>query len=137
MSNPIGFLQAAPNTGCISGRTTRILRLSEQAHEIGLLPEKKYREFEAYRRELERVLAVCRTTKSSGKPLLVHLKDLPDGISREEGMARLPFPAGLLPAIPEGRTDAGSGTNFWLKRATTAICSARRSRSAECGNSRC
>ncbi len=85
------------------------LRLSEQAHELGLLPEKKYREFEAYRRELERVLAVCRTTKSSGKPLLVHLKDLPDGISREEGMARLPFPAGLLPAIPEGRT----GRRVW------------------------
>jgi len=49
------------------------------------------------------VLDRCKTAKSAGKALLVHLKDLPDGIGPEEGRNRLPFPAELLPELPEGR----------------------------------
>ena len=85
------------------------LRLSEQAHELGLLPEEKYREFATYRAELERVVTCFRNTKSAGKPLLVHLKELPDTVSREEAHDHLPFPAGLLPEFPEGRL----GRRIW------------------------
>lgn len=85
------------------------LRLSEQAHDIGLLPERKYLEFKTYRDEFTRVIDTCRAVKSAGKALLVHLKDLPDGIAPEEGRARLPFPAGLLPELPEGRL----GRRIW------------------------
>ncbi|MBS1368439.1 MAG: tRNA uridine-5-carboxymethylaminomethyl(34) synthesis enzyme MnmG [Lentisphaeria bacterium] len=79
------------------------LRLSESAHELGLLPEEKYREFTEYRMELERVLSHCRNTKSAGKSLLIHLKELPDSTDLETARTRLPFPAGLLPDFPEGR----------------------------------
>ena len=79
------------------------LRLAEPAHELGLLPEEKYREFHTYRTELERIVNHFRSTKSAGKPLLVHLKELPDAVSLEEARNRLPFPVGLLPEFPEER----------------------------------
>lgn len=85
------------------------LRLSEQAHELGLLPETKYREFQTYRRELEHALTICRTTMFSGKPLLLFLKAFPDGIPLEEGLARLPCPAGTLPVLSESRI----GRRIW------------------------
>ncbi len=85
------------------------LRLSELAHEYGLLPERKYQEFSTYRDELARVINLCRSTKSTGKALLVHLKDLPNEISQEEARNRLPFPVELFPEIPAGRM----GRRIW------------------------
>ncbi len=79
------------------------LRLSEEAWQLGLLPEAKYREFSRYREELTHVLDICRTAKSVGKTLLVHLKNLPDAVPYEEGRQQLPFPAGLLPEIRQER----------------------------------
>ncbi len=85
------------------------LRLAEFAHAAGLLPEGKFREFDFYRKELQRVLEHCRTIRQAGKTLLVHLKDVADGQSLDEALPRLPFPAGLLPEIPAGRT----GERIW------------------------
>ena len=85
------------------------LRLAEFAHSLGLLPEAKFREFHAYRQELRRVLEQCRNVRHAGKPLLIHLKEIPDGLSCDDALPRLPFPAELLPQLPGGRT----GQRIW------------------------
>jgi len=85
------------------------LRLSAQAHELGLLPEVKYLEFKTYRDSLARTLEAFRTVKSAGKTLLVHLKDIPDGTELEAGRTLLPFPAERMPEIPDDRT----GRRIW------------------------
>ena len=76
------------------------LRLSEWAHSLGLLPEEKYREFVRYREALETFIALCRSRRHAGKPLLKHLTELADGDF--PGTAPMPFPAELLPPLPEG-----------------------------------
>ncbi len=82
------------------------LRLSAFAHDLGLLPENKFAEFSAYRRELERVLNGCRERRHQGKSLLVHLKVLADDAPM---VGELPFPASLLPELPAGRV----GRRVW------------------------
>jgi len=83
------------------------LRLSEWAHEHGLLPEEKYCRFIRYRELLNGVLEHCRTVRHAGKPLLKHLRDIPCGTLPEN--AELPFPAGLMPVIPDGTV----GRRIW------------------------
>ena len=76
------------------------LRLSEWAHDLGLLPEAKYREFVRYRELLAGILEHCRTARHAGKPLLKHLRDIPCD-TPPEGV-ELPFPAGEMPELPDG-----------------------------------
>ena len=76
------------------------LRLSEWAHDLGLLPEKKFREFIRYRDALNGFLAECRNRRHTGKSLLKFLGDVPCDTDLNE--AELPFPAELLPPLPEG-----------------------------------
>ena len=85
------------------------LRLSGQAHELGLLPEDKYREFSSYQSDLERVTTHFRNTKFAGKPLLIYLKELPDTASWDDARRLLPCPVGLLPELPAGRP----GRRIW------------------------
>ena len=74
------------------------LRLSEWAHDLGLLPESKYREFSQYRDALSGVLEHCRTVRHAGKSLLKHLRDIPCDTPPED--IELPFPAELMPILP-------------------------------------
>ncbi|MBQ6353232.1 MAG: tRNA uridine-5-carboxymethylaminomethyl(34) synthesis enzyme MnmG [Lentisphaeria bacterium] len=76
------------------------LRLSEWAHDLGLLSGDKYRAFARYRDALNGLLEYCRSTKHAGKPLLKYLRELPFDVPPEE--AELPFPAELLPQLPAG-----------------------------------
>ncbi|MDR0933012.1 MAG: tRNA uridine-5-carboxymethylaminomethyl(34) synthesis enzyme MnmG [Victivallales bacterium] len=85
------------------------LRLSELAHDLGLLPEDKYREFTVYKNELSRVLTHCQSAKFHGKCLLIHLKELPGEIELETARSTLPFPAELLPELPDNRL----GRRIW------------------------
>lgn len=83
------------------------LRLSEFAHEAGLLPEEKYRRFKLYQDELDNVIELCRQRRYQGKPLLVHLKEMDDSASL--GSSPLPFPGHLLPRIEDTR----QGRRIW------------------------
>ena len=68
------------------------LRLCPFARQNGLLPEEKYREFEAYRKSFSELLAVCRERRYRGRPLLSLMKQMEGDVHAE-----LPFPAELLP----------------------------------------
>ena len=76
------------------------LRLSEWAHELGLLPEAKFGEFTRYREALNGFLEGCRSRRHAGKSLLKLLNVIPCGTDLRE--AELPFPAELLPPLPDG-----------------------------------
>ena len=84
------------------------LRLSEFAHEAGLLPEEKYRRFKLYQTELNNVIELCRQRRYHGKTLLVHLKEMDDD-SASPGSSPLPFPGHLLPRIEDTR----QGRRIW------------------------
>lgn len=84
------------------------LRLSEFAHEAGLLPEEKYRRFKLYQTELNNVIELCRQRRYQGKTLLVHLKEMDDD-SASPGSFPLPFPGHLLPRIEDTR----QGRRIW------------------------
>ncbi len=84
------------------------LRLSEFAHEAGLLPEEKYRRFKLYQTELNNVIELCRQRRYQGKTLLVHLKEMDDD-SASPGSSPLPFPGHLLPRIEDTR----QGRRIW------------------------
>ena len=60
----------------------------------------KYREFARYRELLSGILEHCRTVRHAGKPLLKHLHDIP--CDTPPGGGNLPFPAGLMPELPDG-----------------------------------
>jgi len=89
------------------------LRLCEWAHHAGLLPENKYRQFCVYRDALKQTLDLCCTTRYQGKTLLVWLNTLSHDCKM--GCA-LPFPAELMPALPEGKT----GERVWNELLTEA-----------------
>ncbi len=82
------------------------LRLSEFAHEAGLLPDAKFREFKSYQTELHNVVELCRSRRYRGKTLLVHLKELEDCAPLG---TPLPFPGELLPEIRNDR----QGRRVW------------------------
>ena len=69
------------------------LRLCETAHSLGLLPEDKYKEFSAYREQLNSLLDHCRTARYKGKPLLTHLKEVDVDTPWRGDATQLPFPA--------------------------------------------
>ncbi len=76
------------------------LRLSERAHELGLLPDRKYRAFKYYHDTLFGVLDHCRTVRHAGKTLLKWLRELSFDTPPEQ--TELPFPAELMPTLPDG-----------------------------------
>ncbi|MBQ9502463.1 MAG: tRNA uridine-5-carboxymethylaminomethyl(34) synthesis enzyme MnmG [Lentisphaeria bacterium] len=75
------------------------LRLCPFAWRNGLLPEEKYREFEAYRKSFSELLTAVRERRYRGRPLLSLMKEMEGDVHAE-----LPFPAELLPEWdPESR----------------------------------
>ncbi len=78
------------------------LRLSTFAHEIGSLPENKYREFLNYKAEFERVCALAATRRFAGKTLWSLLQSTGNS---ETPDAPPPFPEEMLelPPTPLGR----------------------------------
>ena len=87
------------------------LRLSEFAHQNGILPDPKYREYLEFKNLMDSALARCRSCKSSGKPLLKHLGEIsPDSpFPAGDAAALLPFPARLMPELP----DTPTGRRVW------------------------
>ncbi|MBE6377156.1 MAG: tRNA uridine-5-carboxymethylaminomethyl(34) synthesis enzyme MnmG [Lentisphaerae bacterium] len=75
------------------------LRLSELAHQWGILPDEKYAEFKAYKTLFEEKLNFCKQTKSGRNTIFATLRDLqPDTI-----MQQIPEIAAKL-ELPDNRT---------------------------------
>lgn len=87
------------------------LRLSEFAHQNGILPESKYREYLEFKNLMDSALMQCRSSRSSGKPLLKHLGEIsPESpFPAGDAAALLPFPARLMPELP----DTPTGKRVW------------------------
>lgn len=81
------------------------LRLSDFAWECGLLPEAKYREFQAYRNLLDATRLHLQTTRVGGKTLFEHLKGRPETPFPTSALPAdaLPFELALLPTLPDNR----------------------------------
>lgn len=83
------------------------LRLCDFAHRHGLLSGTKYREFCAYRDELQAALNFCRTERIAGRPLLLYLKEAaPDSPA---GSPVPGIPPDRLPPLPDGKR----GERIW------------------------
>ncbi len=83
------------------------LRLCDFAHRHGLLSGTKYREFCAYRDELQAALNFCRTERIAGRPLLLYLKEAaPDSPA---GSPVPGIPPDRLPSLPDGKR----GERIW------------------------
>ncbi len=76
------------------------LRLSQWAYDLGLLPEKKFREFDSYRRLLTTFIDICRTRRYAGKALLKRLRDVPPDTPLKQAASVLPSD---IPPLPTGR----------------------------------
>ncbi len=87
------------------------LRLSEFAHQNGILPEPQYREYLGFKNLMDSALTRCRSCRFSGKPLLKHLGEIsPESpFPAEDAAALLPFPARLMPELP----DTPTGRRVW------------------------
>ncbi len=76
------------------------LRLCEKAHECGLLPEDKYREFTAYRDLLDKMRAEAKNTSiGRGRTLFDHYK----------------LSKGIPPALPEDRLEAMATRELYIE----------------------
>lgn len=79
------------------------LRLSELAHQWGILPNDKYQEFLQYQKQLNETLEQAKKIKIAGKTLLVLLKQLEDNTPFEKRYDALPFSSEYLPALEDDR----------------------------------
>lgn len=82
------------------------LRLTEFAHEHGLVGEQQYRDFTEFQKLLNDLSNHCKTTTHAGKSLFAWLKKVE---MSEKVPEALPFPRELLSAIP----DTPTGRRVW------------------------
>ena len=75
------------------------LRLSELAHQWGILPDEKYAEFKAYKTLFEEKLNFCKQTKSGRNTIFATLRDL----QPDTTMQQIPEIAAKL-ELPDNRT---------------------------------